>query len=466
MKRGMMGKSVILVVGDDRGAAATIGALLAANYHVLERARKGEALALLRTHPIDLVILLGTGVHADDALVMARQIRAVDQNIPIMVVASRASETMLLEMLRSGINDYCQLSMMPLDLTQRIAHCLARSLEIRANNAQRQSYTCTQESEIIGVSAQTRRIRAYVAQVAQSGSPGLITGETGTGKELVAASLHRLSIRHAHTFACFNCAAIPDSLLESELFGHERGAFSGADFRREGLLLSANGGTVFFDEIGDMSLYAQAKILRVLETKQIQRLGARQPLPLNVRVIAATNQELERRIGEGMFRKDLFFRLNVARIHLPPLREHKEDIPPLVTHFIQQLNQSLNGDVEGVTDELVAGFTQYEWPGNVRELKNVLEAMYVTHRAPILSPADLPEQYQACMKHVERSPASERTRVVSVLCATNWNKSKAAESLNWSRMTLYRKMEKYHIASSSDRPLTLTKSSSLEPATS
>ena len=247
--------------------------------------------------------------------------------------------------------------------------------------------------QMLGKSLCMQALRGYIAKVASTDSNVLLTGETGTGKELAAELIHRSSRRRQSPFVCINCAAIPDTLLESELFGYERGAFTGAHAFKEGTLKLADGGSVFFDEIGDMSLYAQAKILRAIESKEVHRLGGKASIPLNVRLIAATNQDLERLVAEGKFRTDLYFRLNVARIHLPPLRDHKEDIPPLCEHHIRELNRQFGLEVEGFSEEAFAYVLRYNWPGNVRELKNFIEATFVNLPSRRISLMDLPDHF-------------------------------------------------------------------------
>jgi transcriptional regulator with PAS, ATPase and Fis domain len=290
-----------------------------------------------------------------------------------------------------------------------------------------------------------QQIKAYIEKVGASDSNVLITGETGTGKELVAELIHQTSPRRPHPFVCINCAAIPDTLLESELFGYEKGAFTGANTASEGKLKLADGGAIFFDEIGDMSPYAQAKILRAIESREVYRLGGKRRIPLNVRVLAATNHDLERSVTQGQFRKDLYFRLNVARIHLPPLRERKEDIVPLCQHYLRTLNQHFGRQVEGLTDEALARLIRHDWPGNVRELKNLLEATFVNDPAQRIALADLPEPFRRHCPATDHTVSDERQRLLSALFSTNWNVSKAAQQLHWSRMTIYRKLEKYHI---------------------
>ena len=299
---------------------------------------------------------------------------------------------------------------------------------------------------MIGTSLQITTIRNYLAQVARFNTHVLITGETGTGKELAAEMLHATSLRSKCPFSTFNCAAIPDSLVENELFGHEKGAFTGAESKREGLFASAQGGTIFLDEIGEMPLSGQAKILRVLETKQIQRLGSPRSYPVDVRIVAATNQNLEERVAQGLFRRDLYYRLNVAKVHIPPLRKRKEDIPALIEYFVHIFNEQMGRQVIGLEPEVNDCLMEYDWPGNVRELKNVLEATFLTIQSSRIRFDDLPTEYQVTLAHKLDRPRIEREKLLTALFATNWNKTNAAKQLHWSRMTLYRKMEKYSIA--------------------
>jgi two-component system response regulator HydG len=291
---------------------------------------------------------------------------------------------------------------------------------------------------------------AYIGKVARSEAVVLITGETGTGKERVAESIHQESARRSKPFICVNCAAIPDSLLESELFGYDRGAFTGAQGSYLGKFRSAAGGTAFLDEIGEMTLIGQAKILRVLESREVFPLGAVRMTTVDVRFVAATNQELEPLVADGRFRRDLFYRLNIARIAVKPLREHKEDIPELVEHYVHEFNLRYHCNVHKPNQALLDCLIQYDWPGNVRELRNMVEAVFIDPPAGPVSLESLPESFRALFDRYEMSAPSERERMVSALYQTNWNKSKAAEQLKWSRMTLYRKLSKYRILDPSD----------------
>ena len=290
-----------------------------------------------------------------------------------------------------------------------------------------------------------QEIKAYLHKVAVTDSTVFITGETGTGKELAAEMVHYCSSRQDSPFVRINCAAIPEGLAESEIFGHEKGAFTGAVAAKPGKFELANGGSVLLDEIGDMCTSAQAKILRTIERKEVSRLGGKSTFPVDVRVIAATNRDPEDLVSAGTFRKDLFYRLNVARVQLPPLRERKEDIPYLLQHFISYYNHQFGRQVEGFPDETLNYLLNYSWPGNVRELKNLVEAAFINLPSHRTSMMELPRTYQEKLKYTAGLSQNERDRLLATLFATNWNKSKTARQLHWSRMTVYRKMEKYRL---------------------
>ncbi len=442
-----MKKPAILIAEGDRALRQDLkGLFLRHGFEVIEPFERSSVLPTFRMRRPDLVIVRFSRHSPWDGLEVAREIRRCDRRVPLLLIATDSSEELAIAALRAGINEYFKQPFSSEELAASVKRCLSGFLPGRPSakdepipsaliNAQR----------MVGESLPMREIKAYIGKVASTDSNVLITGETGTGKELVAELIHRNSPRHEKPFGCINCAAIPDSLLESELFGHERGAFTGAHALKEGKLKLADGGTAFFDEIGDMSPYAQAKILRAVESREVHRLGGRKGIPLDVRVIAATNQDLERLVAESKFRKDLYFRLNVAWIHLPPLRERKEDIPLLFDHYIRELNRRFGRDAEGFTEEALEHLLRYDWPGNVRELKNLLEAIFVSLPFRKISLMDLPEQFQRRLRGSEGLPQGERDRLLSALLTTKWNKSKAAQKLHWSRMTLYRKLAKYHL---------------------
>ena len=393
----------------------------------------------------DLLII---GVAQDDAwqsVQVVQDIHHRDRTLPVILLMSYSSEELAIAALKAGVYDYVKVPFASDTLLASVRRGLA-DLRVQASQPSLAMDTASPQSDslMIGDSLAMRQIKAYIKKVANTDCNALITGETGTGKELVALLVHQCSQRYQQPLISINCTAIPEGLLESELFGYERGAFTGAHTSSAGVLQQAEGGTVFFDEIGDMNPYAQAKVLRAIDSREIRRLGGKRSIALNIRLIAATNQDPERLVADSVFRKDLYFRLNVARIHLPPLRDRREDIPLLLARYIQDANQRFGRAVETFTPEATALLLRYEWPGNVRELKNLIEATFVNLPARHIPYLDLPEQFY---QRFSAMPQDERTQILGALYATHWNKSKAAQQLHWSRMTLYRKMAQHHIIS-------------------
>jgi len=297
--------------------------------------------------------------------------------------------------------------------------------------------------QILGESEKMKRVFDTIKKVAPTDITVLVQGETGTGKELVAKAIHTLSSRREFAFVPVNCAAIPRELIESELFGHEKGAFTGATSAREGKFQSAHGGTIFLDEIGDMSLDLQAKILRILEDRELQRVGGSKSIPVDVRIITATNRDLVKAVEEGTFREDLFYRLNVVAVKLPPLRERKKDIIPLVEYFIA-------GRVKKISSKAKRLMEAYDWPGNVRELRNCVDRAVVLGDGKVIQPEDLPYTFrkggQVIPAPLETLDHMEEDHIVRVLRYTNWNKSDAARILGITRQTLDNKIKKYRLA--------------------
>lgn len=299
---------------------------------------RGASLRLFQTRKPDLVIIGAFRSDSMNGLKVVEEMRGYDKKVPIVLIAGNSSEKHVIEALKAGVNDYFKEPVVYGDLVSSIEHNLNGSTEPANGNNGPSASKSGGCSTIIGHSGVMQSVKSDLLKVARTDSTVLITGETGTGKELAARAIQQNSTRFKKPLVCINCAAIPDSLVESELFGHERGAFTGAVATKRGKLETANGGTVFLDEIGDMNQHAQAKILRAIEIKEAYRLGGKRRKTLDFRVIAATNREPERLTAKGRFRKDLYYRLNVARIHLPPLRERKEDIPPLIDHYISKYN--------------------------------------------------------------------------------------------------------------------------------
>lgn len=436
----------LLFAGVDKGLAQSLqGPFWRHGCEIIEASDRTSVIRTFRARDPDLVIVGPSGPERWDEIGMVQDIRRLNRWVPIVLIPSNSSEELAIAALRAGVTDYFRQPVVVDEMVARVVRCLAEAVPSPfLAPSEAAALGTIQPPYLIGESAPMREIDAYIGQVASTDSTVLITGETGTGKELVAALIHMRSPRAGKPFVSINCAAIPESLLESELFGYERGAFTGAHVQKEGVLKLANEGTAFFDEIGDMSPEGQAKILRAIESKEIRRLGGKRSIPLDLRVIAATNQDLERRVAEGKFRKDLYYRLNVARISLPPLRDRKEDIPALFGYYIGELNRHLGRKVEGLGDDALGPLLLYDWPGNVRELKNLLEAVYVCFRSQWIGFTDLPGLFRSQLANAGQSQ-TERDLLLSALLSTRWNKSQAAQKLHWSRMTLYRKMAKYEI---------------------
>jgi DNA-binding NtrC family response regulator len=397
----------------------------------------GVAPALPIACPWELVVLVTSARDAQDWIDWLAKFRRHCTTVPVLVVPECGSEDLAVTAFRAGATDYFRA---PVKHAQFLSSVRKR-LDACASAG---------GSELVGSSRIMQEVRQAIHTIACYPSTCLITGETGTGKELVAALLHKQSNRSTQPLISINCAAIPDTLLESELFGYERGAFTGADRAYPGKLQEAQGGMVFFDEIGELSPFAQAKLLRAIETHEICRLGSSSRVQIRCRIIAATNQDLEDNVRSGRFRKDLFFRLNVMRLQLPALRDRMEDLAALCRHFIGQFNREFGLVVEGVSDQLLEAMRSYDWPGNVRELRNLLEAAVVRSSGIKIDLEDLPPGFSFLAAGDRVSV--DRERLLSTLAATKGNKSKAAVRLNYSRMTLYRKLARYHIESAGTKP--------------
>jgi DNA-binding NtrC family response regulator len=415
--------------------------LLDEGYAVIRSRSTDHLLNGLRSRHGQIVIVgPSLSTNMDEGLELVRYIHERYGFIPVILMVANSSEDYAIAALRAGVNEYIRYPFSAAELTAAVK----RTFRLIEGEEPRPEAGTALKSGIVGASASMREIYSRVERLAGSDSNVLITGESGTGKELFAELLHNKSRRRSRPFVAINCAAIPDSLLESELFGHAKGAFTGADSMQDGKLCAADQGTLFLDEIGDMSLYSQAKILRVIENREIQRLGCSRGIPVNLRVVAATNHDLDELSRENKFRRDLYFRLNVARIHLPPLRDRKEDLPSLVDHYLDHFSRQFHHKVPDVSDAALDCMFAYDWPGNVRELKNVLESIFAEGPRASIAPEDLPAPLCAG-RGQQKVPQDERGRLLWALGATNWNKSRAAAKLHWSRMTLYRKMDQYNI---------------------
>jgi DNA-binding NtrC family response regulator len=450
VNRGASGAAILLFDADAAGRSGLRVELMQRGFEVLEAASSTTLTNDVARHRPDLVI---AAPRRGEERQIFTVVAALCQypRVGVALIVHGGDEALAIAALRAGVRDYLKRPIAIDDVVESVHRCLGQAKDGRPPRSE--DINRSRLRQFVGRSPQMCEVLADIAAIAANDANVLITGETGTGKEITAQLIHQHSARAARPMVSINSAAIPDTLLESELFGYERGAFTGAMAAKEGQLETADGGTVFLDEIGDMGPYAQAKILRAIEMKEIYRLGGRHPIPVDIRVVAATNQDLEHSIGAGGFRKDLYYRLNVARIHLPPLRERREDIPLLFDYYVSELNRRYGRHVEGLNADLLDYLFEYDWPGNVRELKNLVEAIFLNVRTPRIGWDDLPGPLRRRFGAPTETTA-ERQRLLSALSAANWNKSKAAQRLNWSRMTLYRKIAKYDVVRSHQRVAT------------
>jgi len=371
----------------------------------------------------------------DPGLEFARAAHLRREFPPVVAVALKSSEDLAIEAFRSGVRDFFRQPFADDEILHALINVLPRT-----------SGRNLEQAVLIGLSSEMKQVKAFVDRLARVNTSVLVTGETGTGKEVVARQIHQHSGRRERPMVCVNCAAIPDGLLENELFGHEKGAFTGAFSNRDGKMKEGDGGTIFLDEIGDLSLMAQAKILRLIESKEVTPLGGRGSFHLDLRIIAATNRDLGAMVREQRFRSDLLFRLSVARVKLPPLRERPSDIPLLVRHFLPGLNHSFGYQVIRFSDRALKQLIQYSWPGNVRELRNVMEMTFLNLPSPDSTVADLPEIAENPLSMGSKALCEdEREQLFTVLVSSRWNVSETARKLHWSRMTVYRKLAKYQV---------------------
>ena len=442
----------ILIVDDEPAIRTTLrGVLEDEGYRVTAVASGADALAAIADDGHDLVFLdiWMPGLDGLDTLTEIRRLRA---DATVVVISGHGTIETAVKATRLGAYDFIE---KPLSLEKTLLTA-ARAIEhgrlARENAALRARLS--ERSEIIGESAVMRGLREQIATAAPSSGRVLIHGENGSGKELVARAIHALSARREQAFVEVNCAAIPDELIESELFGHERGAFTGAVARRRGRFEAAGGGTLFLDEIGDMSLRTQAKVLRSLEEQAFERVGGKETIKVDVRVIAASNRDLAALIGEGRFREDLYYRLNVIPIEVPPLRARKEDIPALVEHFIAVFCHENGKPRRQLNGEALAYFLAYDWPGNVRELRNMVERLVIMAPRATIGPEDLPPPLRP--KDVAETAAAprslreardnfERAYILAELRAHDGNMTRTAERLGIERSHLYRKIKAYGI---------------------
>ncbi|MEN2994653.1 MAG: sigma-54 dependent transcriptional regulator [Thermodesulfovibrio sp.] len=441
----------ILYIDDEISALKAISAILKkAGYDVYTTPTAEEGIEVLKTNDIDC-ILLDYRLPGMDGIELLKWLKLNEMSIPTIMLTAYGTIEKAVEAMKLGAYHYL---IKPID-TEVLIDIIKEAIE-KSKGTQKLEETQSPFPEIIGKSKPMQEVFYIMEMVAQTNANVLITGESGTGKELVAKAIHRKSLRSSKPFIVVDCTTIPENLLESELFGHEKGAFTGATERKIGLIELAHEGTVFLDEIGELPMSLQKKLLRFLQEKEIQRIGSNQRIKVDVRVISATNRDLEKAVQEGLFREDLYWRLNVVRINLPPLRERKEDIPLLVNYFINKFANENNKPVPKIEPEVMDIFINNDWPGNIRELANVIERAIILSPSGVISIKYLPKKIQEKIGWIEKKENTfnlfevEKSLILKALSSTGWNQTKAAEILGISRKQLRTKMKHYGLLSQTD----------------
>ncbi|CUS31240.1 sigma-54-dependent transcriptional regulator [Candidatus Nitrospira nitrificans] len=454
-----MRPATILVADDDVVARELLAeALRKEGYHVEAFAGGAEVIARGRQGRVDLV-LTDIRMGAVDGLTVLREFKRVSPNTAVVVLTAFGSLEGAIEAIKQGAYDYLAKPFKKEDIKLVVKRALDHCRLLQENARFREELRSKDDwSPLVGSSTAMLEVYKLVARVAESKSTVLLQGESGTGKELIARAIHANGPRRGNPFIPVNCGALPDTLLESEMFGYEKGAFTGAVGTKVGLFESANGGTLFLDEIGELGQALQVKLLRVMQDQEVRRVGSTTSTKVDVRIIAATNRDLEQLVKDGKFRDDLFYRLKVVPITLPSLAERREDIPMLVHHFLQKCAAGTDHAVRGVLPETMTLLTQYRWPGNVRELENAIERAVSLSHGPLLTPEDLPEVIrQAATAEVDARLSQadqldevyltleevEKRHLTRVLKETKGNKVKAAKILGIDRRTLYRMAERF-----------------------
>jgi len=406
-----------------------------------------SALKKLQDNPWD-IILLDIKMPGMSGIELQNRIKQIDKHIITIIITAFASVDTAVQALKEGAFDYITKPIDPDVLSRLIRKAIEQKKLISENIQLRLKIDeLAALDDIVGESEARKKVMEMVDLVAGTESTVMIRGESGTGKELVARAIHVRSSRRYFPIIAINCGAYPEGLLESEIFGHEKGSFTGAMYQRKGKLEMANKGTLFLDEIGNISLKMQMDLLRVIETRQFTRLGGNKTIEADFRVICATNKDLEKAVKEGEFREDLYYRLNVFSIMIPPLRERKSDIPVLARYFLNRYAQSMNKKVTDLSAEALAVLTQYDWPGNVRELRNVIERAMVGVKGSRIEVEDLYFQFpsQSVASEGDSLEDVEKAHIKKVLRENDWNISRSADLLKIDRVTLYKKIEKYQL---------------------
>jgi len=436
----------ILVVDDEFSVRDSLYNWFKNEGYRTETAESGaEALKKLQDGLWDIV-LLDIKMPGMDGMELQRHIKKIDNTIIVIIITAYATVDTAVEAMKEGAFDYLSKPIDPDKLSILIRNAVNQRRLVAENIQLRQKVEeLTLQDEIVGESPQIKKILEMIDTVAKTDATVLIRGESGTGKELVAQAIHGKSNRRYFPIISINCGAFPEGLLESELFGHEKGAFTGAQYKRKGKLEMANGGTIFFDEIGNITVKMQMDLLRVIETKQFTPLGSNKVVNVDFRIIAATNSDLEKKVAEKDFREDLYYRLNVFSVQIPPLRERPVDIPPIAHYFLEKYARSMNKDVTDISPDAMKILTQYNWPGNIRELRNTIErALVVVGRKNRIEIDDLNLLFLSKTQPPGDSLEEiEKAHVKRILEQSDWNISRSAETLKIDRVTLYNKIKKY-----------------------
>lgn len=451
-----MSRKSVLIVDDEEGIRESLSGILEdEGYDVLTASSGEDALAIAKEHMPDIVFL-DVWLPEIDGLETLPRLKEIDANIPVIMISGHGNIEIAVKATRLGAYDFLE---KPLSL-EKVIITAKRALERKILEEENRSLkeNIIKKCRLIGDSEKMRTLRQQIEMAAQSNSRVLILGESGTGKELVARLLHEKSQRAGGPFVEVNCAAIPQELIESELFGHEKGAFTGATERKSGKFELADRGTLFLDEIGDMTLQTQAKVLRVIETQAFQKVGGSKNIKVDVRIIAATNKNLMEEVKNGNFREDLYFRLNVIPIIVPPLKERRDDIPLLIKYFIE-LFASENGiRQKEITPDVVKTFQDYYWPGNIRELKNAVERLMIMVPSDVITKRDVDAlglfgqqvlkeyDYFSHKTLKDARDAFEKDFIIRKLKENNWNVSKTAEVIDVERSNLHKKIKAYEIS--------------------
>ena len=447
----------ILIVDDDDGLRESLELVLAGEgYHVSTAPDGSQALDRLDAAPIDLV-LCDLRMPGIDGFELIPQITRKHPGVPVILMSAYASDDLAVEAMKRGAYDTLAKPFQPSEVLLLLSKAREREKLRRSNELlQREVARAVGDRPIVAASKPMIELLEMLERTAAYKTTALLVGESGTGKEVLARAIHSQSPRNAEAFVAVNCGAIPENLLESELFGHTKGAFTGADRARRGLFLEANSGTLFLDEIGELPVALQVKLLRVLQEEEIRPVGDSKDQPVDVRVIAATSRDLDAEVKAGRFRQDLFYRLNVVRLDVPPLRERREDIPLLVDHFLSRTRESLGKRVRSVDDDALDRLSRYAWPGNVRELENVIERAVILCDSDRIRSGDLPDALNA----TAAAPAgynpedyslrlarrlAEITAIERALTATDANRTHAARLLGISHRSLLYKLREYGI---------------------